>query len=207
MVAEWWQGVLVEAASDQRGARVFAALLPGGAAPMSFRTGLGLLERTAGDGGELAEAVADAVAAVAGAKGAVFLEFPGLAAGQDPPFQFALLPAPGLLRMREDAGSFAEHLADCGGRSVTSFRNLAGDSTLVAPCPAAGVQHGHLAAFLRSAPRDRRAALFREVGAQAAAYAGGRTLYLSTSGSGVAWLHVRLDPRPKYYQYDPFRGR
>jgi len=32
-----------------------------------------------------------------------------------------------------------------------------------------------------------------------------RPLWVSTSGLGVAWLHVRLDARPKYYQYTPYR--
>jgi hypothetical protein len=30
-------------------------------------------------------------------------------------------------------------------------------------------------------------------------------LWISTSGLGVYWLHVRLDARPKYYTYAPFR--
>jgi len=30
--------------------------------------------------------------------------------------------------------------------------------------------------------------------------------WLSTAGGGVAWLHVRLDTRPKYYRYNPYRA-
>ncbi len=30
-------------------------------------------------------------------------------------------------------------------------------------------------------------------------------LWLSTAGGGVAWLHVRLDSRPKYYGYSPYK--
>jgi Family of unknown function (DUF6940) len=29
--------------------------------------------------------------------------------------------------------------------------------------------------------------------------------FFSTAGAGVAWLHVRLDDRPKYYGYPPYR--
>ena len=29
--------------------------------------------------------------------------------------------------------------------------------------------------------------------------------WLSTAGMGVAWLHVRLDQRPKYYAHRPYR--
>lgn len=32
-----------------------------------------------------------------------------------------------------------------------------------------------------------------------------RPLWLSTSGLGVAWVHARLDERPKYFAWAPFR--
>ena len=31
-----------------------------------------------------------------------------------------------------------------------------------------------------------------------------RPMWLSTCGTGVAWVHMRLDQRPKYYTYTPF---
>ena len=34
---------------------------------------------------------------------------------------------------------------------------------------------------------------------------GARPIWLSTAGHGVAWLHVRLDSRPKYYLHAPYR--
>jgi NADH:ubiquinone oxidoreductase subunit len=36
---------------------------------------------------------------------------------------------------------------------------------------------------------------------------GEQPVWLSTAGMGVAWLHVRLDDRPKYYGYSPYRDR
>jgi len=35
---------------------------------------------------------------------------------------------------------------------------------------------------------------------------GPRPVWLSTAGGGVAWLHVRLDDRPKYYGYAQYRN-
>jgi hypothetical protein len=32
-----------------------------------------------------------------------------------------------------------------------------------------------------------------------------KPVWLSTAGGGVAWLHVRLDDRPKYYAHAPYR--
>jgi hypothetical protein len=34
---------------------------------------------------------------------------------------------------------------------------------------------------------------------------GEQPLWLSTAGTGIFWLHVRLDSRPKYYTYQPYR--
>ena len=34
---------------------------------------------------------------------------------------------------------------------------------------------------------------------------GVKPVWLSTAGAGVAWVHVRLDDRPKYYGYDAYR--
>ena len=33
-----------------------------------------------------------------------------------------------------------------------------------------------------------------------------RPLWLSTNGLGVAWLHARIDARPKYYSHRPYRA-
>ena len=32
-----------------------------------------------------------------------------------------------------------------------------------------------------------------------------KPLWLSTAGGGVAWLHLRIDSRPKYYSHRPYR--
>jgi len=34
---------------------------------------------------------------------------------------------------------------------------------------------------------------------------GGKTFWVSTSGLGVAWLHVRVDSKPKYYSHEAYR--
>jgi len=33
-----------------------------------------------------------------------------------------------------------------------------------------------------------------------------RPTWLSTAGLGVYWLHLRLDSRPKYYRYQPYKA-
>lgn len=139
-------------------------------------------------------------------------ETPGVAAGDvEQPFVMATIPAPGLERARPDPRPFAAHLDPSRGpAAVRTFANLGGDALLVAPRPLPGVAdsaYHHLAAFLRRAPPEQIDALWRAVGEALRRVWATRDgpVWLSTAGAGVAWLHVRLDRRPKYYKYAPFR--
>jgi hypothetical protein len=121
------------------------------------------------------------------------------------PFEFVLLDCPGLER-RPDPVAFAEHFGGAPEAGVLEFPNLAGDAILVVPCPrGAPSAYGHLAAFVRKAPWPQQHALWQSVGAAMARRVGARPVWLSTAGAGVAWLHVRLDDRPKYYGFGPYR--
>jgi hypothetical protein len=120
------------------------------------------------------------------------------------PFEFVLLDSPGLAR-RPDPEAFSGHFAGAVA-GVAVFPNLGGDATLVVPSPSADpAAYGHLAAFARLAPEAQRHALWRSVGEAMARRVDARPVWLSTAGAGVSWLHVRLDDRPKYYGYAPFR--
>ena len=120
------------------------------------------------------------------------------------PFEFVVLDSPGLARPPEPE-AFAEHFTEPAA-DVVVFPNLGGDAVLVVPCPVAEPSaYGHLAAFVRLAPAAQRDALWQAVGASAARRLGTRPVWLSTAGAGVSWLHVRLDDRPKYYGFAPYR--
>lgn len=108
------------------------------------------------------------------------------------------------LDVRPDPTPFAEQLSD--DQSVACFPNLGGDALMVVPCPQAREHaYGHMAAFLRRAPLEQQRALWREVSMAMSERLGDRPVWLSTAGGGVAWLHVRLDDRPKYYAHSPYR--
>ena len=65
----------------------------------------------------------------------------------------------------------------------------------------------HIASFVRGASRDQVHALFEEVGvAVEERLQEVSPLWVSTSGMGVFWVHVRLDTRPKYYTYVPYKS-
>ena len=70
-------------------------------------------------------------------------------------FEFVLLDSPGLAA-RADPSAFAEHFRAAEGAEVTEFANLGKDAVMVVPCPKGPPSaYGHLAAFVREAPRRK----------------------------------------------------
>ncbi len=121
------------------------------------------------------------------------------------PFEFVLIDSPGLAR-QPDPKAFAEHFGDASDAMVMAFPNVGGDAILVVPCPVVEASvYGHIAAFARGAPDRQRHALWQSVGEWMSRRIGNRPVWLSTAGAGVSWLHVRLDDRPKYYGFGPYK--
>ncbi len=123
----------------------------------------------------------------------------------DRPFEYVLIDDPHLAR-RAAASAFADHFAgDRRDALVAGIANLTGTSTLIVP---RGITddavYPHLAAFLRGAPAMQIDALWRCVGETVLRTVSPHPLWLSTAGAGVPWLHVRIDPTPKYYAHRPY---
>ena len=140
--------------------------------------------------------------------GAFFWETPPATASTvSRTFECVLVDSPALARAATDRLAFQEQFREAGSAAdVVAFANLGGDAFLVAPCPIGPeTDYPHLAAFARAADMDQQHAFWRTVGASMAERVSDRPLWLSTSGLGVAWLHVRLDTRPKYYTHRPYR--
>jgi hypothetical protein len=118
-------------------------------------------------------------------------------------FECVFVSSPALARMPQDPEAFAEHYRP--DRSVVTFGNLGGDAVLVAPCPGGdGSNYSHLASFVATAPAAQQDALWQAVGRAMEKRIGASPAWASTAGLGVAWLHVRLDDRPKYYRHTPY---
>jgi hypothetical protein len=131
---------------------------------------------------------------------------PLIATTADRPFEFVLLDSPHL-ETDPDPESFNSYFKGrAAGRGVVAFPNLGRDAVLVVPCPVGPLEaYPHLAAFLRGAPDQQRHALWQVLGEAVERRLGAAPVWVSTAGAGVAWLHVRLDDRPKYYGYAPYR--
>lgn len=108
-----------------------------------------------------------------------------------------------------DLDAFEEHFDPEENRTCTFFPNLSGSSTLIIPEPIQDDTdvYTHLANFLRLAPTIEICDFWQLVGKQyKLAIQKEKTVWLSTSGLGISYLHMRIDHRPKYYTYDPFRN-
>ena len=132
--------------------------------------------------------------------GACYWETPPVTkamAGRD--FEYVVLAAEALEQSRPDPTAFRAHFRP--HEDIACFANLSGDAVLVVPKPEpTRGAFSHLLAFLRNASQHRKHALLQHVGSAALDRISTRPMWLSTAGLGAAWLHFRLDGRPKYYK-------
>lgn len=136
---------------------------------------------------------------------AFFWEMPPLtAASIEQPFECVLVDSPVLAGVKADAGAFSEYFPQATD-GVTGFANLGNDAWLIAPCPVGPRDvYPHLATFVRGASAAQQQAFWKMTGEVVTARLSDQPLWVSTSGLGVYWLHVRLDSYPKYYTYHPY---
>lgn len=119
----------------------------------------------------------------------------------DRPFECVLLPDPSLARTPEPE-VFERYFDEV---AAVRFMNLGGDAELVVPCPDGDLDFSHLGAFLAHASDEAAIAFWQLAALALRERVGERPVWFSTAGDGVAWLHLRLDDRPKYYHHAPFR--
>ncbi len=118
-------------------------------------------------------------------------------------FECVLLESP-CLDVPANPRDFSDYLR--GDTDVADFANLGGDAHLIVPCPRHhAANYSHLAAFHRTAPLAQQHALWRAVASCVRQRLSEAPLWVNTAGGGVDWLHLRLDRRPKYYAYAPYR--
>ncbi len=138
--------------------------------------------------------------------GSFFWEMPLLSAeklGGD--FETVLVESAGLARREPDERCFAGYF-EAPEQEVVVIDNLGGDARLVIPAARAETQiYTDIASFARNAPKTQRDALWQATARAVKESLAQQDVWLSTSGWGVAWLHIQLDQRPKYYTHAPYR--
>jgi hypothetical protein len=125
-------------------------------------------------------------------------------------FEFALKAAPTLARNYADITPFNDYLENVAGQPVMKvFQNPGRDTSLVAPAQATSdpEDYTHISAFFSgNAPRSQKDAAWQTLGHAISDELRKRdVVWVSTDGSGVHWLHFRVDSRPKYFKIERYR--
>lgn len=103
-----------------------------------------------------------------------------------------------------DSGTFQSYFRD--DKAVVRFPNLGKDAMLVVPCPVKEPSvYTHIGNFVRNAGASQKQEFWKQVGEVTLSQIGEEPRWLSTSGLGVFWLHVRIDYYPKYYQTEDYK--
>ena len=143
---------------------------------------------------------------------AFFFECPPISSETlDVPFEFVGVPARSLEKVDATPRRFPQIRSSEGKVGALAFNNLGGDAVLVVPT-AFGDDfnvYGHLGRMVRGAPEANLDAFWSKVSETVVATLSSRPptkmTWLSTSGLGVFWTHMRLDTKPKYYTHSPYR--
>jgi hypothetical protein len=122
-------------------------------------------------------------------------------------FEFVLVNSEELVGVQCDERAFADRFkAAEAGDSVIEFSNFGGDATLVVPCPLEPLSaYSQISTFARGAPDDQQHQLWTMVALALKRRVRDQPVWVSTSGLGVYWLHIRIDSMPKYYTYQPYQ--
>merc|ERR1712054_496351 len=127
-------------------------------------------------------------------------------------FEFVALDSPRLAVIEADMEPFAKHLYPYVGKPVSkAFLNLGRDAVLVTPAPVLKDEqvYAHIANFFRYAPPEQLDKQWLTLGKalkERLTEVGSQTnVWVCTEGTGVHWLHMRLDSRPKYYHYRAYQ--
>lgn len=123
------------------------------------------------------------------------------------PFECAIITTHLFDGCKENSRPFRRHLKNSG--TVAVFQNIGRDATLVCPVHRDSDHgpFGHLTEFLKNSTPYQRRVFWNTVGQtylEIIELRGSQLTYLSTSGTGVAYLHMRIDERSKYFHYPPY---
>lgn len=86
-------------------------------------------------------------------------------------------------------------------KEIVTFPNLGKDALLLVPTPQKEASvYTHIGEFVRRADWSQINRFWSKTASETLKAISSKPKWLSTSGLGVFWLHVRIDRYPKYYQ-------
>lgn len=122
----------------------------------------------------------------------------------DKAFEFVLVSNETLSNIKADKTAFNKQLTN--NQPIVSFFNLNKDAILIVPNEISQQKYyAHLAIFVRNADKNQIDQFWKTVGIKYKESISEKPIWLSTSGLGVYWLHMRIDQRPKYYSFNEYK--
>jgi hypothetical protein len=125
-------------------------------------------------------------------------------------FEFALIDSAFLARKHADITDFKDYFKGTTGQPVMKvFPNRGGDTMMVVPAQATSdpEDYTHISAFFSgNAPVQQKDAAWRALGhAISEELRKKDVVWVSTDGTGVPWMHLRIASRPKYFKIGRYR--
>ena len=100
----------------------------------------------------------------------------------------------------QDITPFQEYITKSKNKYAVAFPNLTGDTMLVIPIPKRGKNYATLWDFMKNSSITQQREFWKKVAEVARNYMGeyGK-VWVSVHGLGVAYTHIRISNKPKYY--------
>lgn len=120
-------------------------------------------------------------------------------------YEFVLIKTNALSKITQDEFTFSEYFSY--QKKANSFYNLGKNAKLIIPTLTnKSVNYSSISKFVRTSNKDQYREFWKLVGVEYETELGDKWKWLSTSGLGIHWLHVRIDSRPKYYTFKEYKG-
>lgn len=112
-----------------------------------------------------------------------------------------------LTNMKQDYSSFEKEINKSNNKYVVSFFNLSKTSYLIVPIPRSNKKFTTLKDFIDNASKIQQKKLWQKVALSTIMMLKKyNKVWISTHGTGVPYLHIRIDIKPKYYQTIIFKN-
>ncbi|MCE8163486.1 MAG: hypothetical protein I3273_06620 [Candidatus Moeniiplasma glomeromycotorum] len=120
-------------------------------------------------------------------------------------FELVVIKSETLNNIQQNYSSFQEHFGKSQDNQVVSFSSPSGN-LLVCPVPKGTADYKNISQFTKNAPLEQQQALWKEVADKLIKELkkdADAPRWLNTEGTGVPYLHVRIDKTPKFYSNYP----
>jgi hypothetical protein len=120
-------------------------------------------------------------------------------------YQEVFIESQSLNNLTQNYTPFLEHINNSQEKYVIVFNNLSGDTRLLIPKPIKNKDFTTIKDFIDNASETQQVHFWKQVALEIHDMLKHHDkIYVSTHGTGIYYLHLRLDTYPKYYHTQEF---